>query len=99
MALLRILAIVEKGSEETTAKKVSHQQITKYYSNGLIRERTIVINQDKIALNFPDIDECISQPCQSNGTCVDEIDDYTCECVDGFRGKNCEESKLKDQHF
>ena len=98
MALLRILAIVEKGSEETTAKKVSHQQITKYYSNGL-RKRTIVINQDKIALNFTDIDECISQPCQSNGTCVDEIDDYTCECVDGFRGKNCEESKLKDQHF
>ena len=30
-----------------------------------------------------------------NGTCVDGVTDYTCDCVDGFRGKHCEESMKK----
>ena len=30
-----------------------------------------------------------------NGTCVDGVTDYICDCVDGFRGKYCEESKYK----
>ena len=39
-----------------------------------------------------DIDECASSPCQSNGTCLDGIDSYTCNCASGFEGTNCETS-------
>ena len=40
---------------------------------------------------FPlDIDECKSQPCQHGGTCFDGMYSYTCQCMDGFIGKNCE---------
>ena len=44
---------------------------------------------------FTDIDDCVSNQCMFNGTCVDGVADYTCDCVDGFRGKHCEESKYK----
>ena len=40
-----------------------------------------------------DIDDCLSQPCQNNGTCQDRVNDYTCDCVVGFNGTNCENSK------
>ena len=30
-------------------------------------------------------------PCQNNGTCIDGINDYTCDCTDtGFEGDHCE---------
>lgn len=41
-----------------------------------------------------DIDECASQPCQNNGTCIDLINDYQCNCTDGFRGTTCTYGKL-----
>ena len=44
-----------------------------------------------------DIDDCASNPCKFNGTCIDEITDYTCDCVDGYRGKSCEESKYNKE--
>ena len=39
-----------------------------------------------------DIGECTSTPCQNNGTCVDEINQFTCICADGFSGNVCETS-------
>ena len=38
------------------------------------------------------IDECESSPCQSNGTCKDGINGYTCECILGLTGTHCEEN-------
>ena len=37
-----------------------------------------------------DINECEPNPCNNNGTCVDEINDYKCTCKAGFVGKSCE---------
>ena len=37
-------------------------------------------------LIFLDIDECISNPCNTNATCKDGINSYTCECKKGFTG-------------
>ena len=36
-----------------------------------------------------DIDECAIQPCQNGGNCTDAENDYTCNCVAGYSGKNC----------
>ncbi|XP_052789096.1 protein crumbs-like isoform X2 [Mya arenaria] len=34
----------------------------------------------------------LTSPCQNNGTCTDKFfNDYSCECVFGYRGKNCSE--------
>ncbi|CAH1772854.1 unnamed protein product, partial [Owenia fusiformis] len=37
------------------------------------------------------IDECANAPCGNGSTCIDDINDYTCECLEGFTGKNCDE--------
>ena len=37
-----------------------------------------------------DIDDCASNPCQNGGTCNDGVNSYTCDCVPGHAGDNCE---------
>lgn len=39
---------------------------------------------------FTDGNQCQSSPCQNNGTCKDGLGTYTCTCVDGYEGKDCE---------
>ena len=39
---------------------------------------------------FSDVNECESEPCQNGATCVDGINAYTCECVKGYTGHDCE---------
>ncbi|XP_068717201.1 notch homolog 2 N-terminal-like protein A [Montipora capricornis] len=41
-------------------------------------------------IRFLDIDECLKIPCQNNGNCSTTVGNYTCKCVQGFEGKNCE---------
>jgi hypothetical protein len=40
-----------------------------------------------------DINECESDPCENDGTCSDQLNGFTCSCVAGFTGTNCEISK------
>ena len=40
-----------------------------------------------------DIDDCLGVSCSNSGTCVDMVDDYTCNCVQGFTGEHCETGK------
>lgn len=44
----------------------------------------------QIKVNFSDIDECASNPCQNNGTCNDLINQYNCTCVAGYSGYQCQ---------
>jgi len=37
-----------------------------------------------------DIDDCVPNPCQNGGSCVDGNSNYTCNCATGFVGTNCE---------
>lgn len=36
------------------------------------------------------MNECISNPCQNNGQCRDQVGTYECRCAPGFLGRNCE---------
>ena len=46
-----------------------------------------------IQCHFPDIDDCIENPCNNGGTCKDGIASYDCVCPEGFTGTDCEISK------
>ncbi|XP_070607244.1 coagulation factor X [Erythrolamprus reginae] len=39
---------------------------------------------------YVDGDQCLSNPCHYGGTCKDGIGSYTCTCLAGYEGKNCE---------
>ena len=34
-------------------------------------------------------DYCKPFPCQNNGTCIVHVNDYSCDCVAGYTGKDC----------
>lgn len=37
-----------------------------------------------------DIDECFTEPCQHNATCVDLVGRFSCDCAPGYQGQFCE---------
>nr|XP_008516383.1 PREDICTED: coagulation factor X [Equus przewalskii] len=39
---------------------------------------------------YKDGDQCDSNPCLNEGKCKDGLGEYTCTCLEGFEGKNCE---------
>ncbi|MED6255067.1 hypothetical protein ATANTOWER_004183 [Ataeniobius toweri] len=39
---------------------------------------------------YVDANQCTSSPCLNQGSCKDHLGHYTCTCVSGFTGKNCE---------
>ena len=58
---------------------------------------TVIKTKDILwhSFNFatPDIDECLSEPCQNGGTCINGENEYSCSCIAGWQGDNCETSK------
>ena len=43
-----------------------------------------------ITKNCADIDDCVSTPCQHDGTCTDLENGYKCSCAAGYTGVECE---------
>lgn len=46
-------------------------------------------------ISLVDIDDCAGQPCLNGGTCVDHVNNYTCNCADGYTGRDCEVGECK----
>ncbi|XP_077610050.1 coagulation factor X isoform X1 [Crocuta crocuta] len=44
---------------------------------------------------YKDGDQCEHSPCQNQGECRDSVGGYTCTCLEGYEGKNCELSTRK----
>ena len=36
------------------------------------------------------IDDCVGKTCSGHGVCEDGVNDYTCKCIDGYEGKDCD---------
>jgi len=34
-------------------------------------------------------DDCNADSCKNNGTCIDLVSNFTCECNEGWGGKDC----------
>ena len=45
-----------------------------------------------------EIDECASSPCLNGGACIDGINGYTCNCIPGYAGNDCETGKVFFDH-
>ena len=43
---------------------------------------------------YTDIDECESQPCQHDASCLDGISSFTCICALGYTGPTCNDQIL-----
>nr|5L0R_B Chain B, Neurogenic locus notch homolog protein 1 [Homo sapiens] len=37
-----------------------------------------------------DVNECVSNPCQNDATCLDQIGEFQCICMPGYEGVHCE---------
>ena len=40
-----------------------------------------------------DINDCTPTSCENGGTCVDGVNNVTCNCATGFTGETCQTSK------
>ena len=57
------------------------------------------VGEHRLFFYTTDIDDCSVQPCQNGGNCRDEVNDFSCDCVAGYRGKNCSIGKENHTHF
>ena len=46
---------------------------------------------------FADVDECAANMCRNAETCDNTAGNYTCHCIRGFSGRNCQ-TNLNDCH-
>ncbi|XP_029657723.1 neurogenic locus notch homolog protein 2-like [Octopus sinensis] len=41
------------------------------------------------------IDNCSPNPCQNNGTCINHVNSFTCQCLSQYTGLHCEQIEQK----
>lgn len=53
------------------------------------------MNETNYSFFHVDVDECLSNPCQNGGTCVDNSGSHSCICLAGWTGQNCTIGKIE----
>ena len=56
----------------------------------ILNDGTVFVS---VVINL-DIDDCAEKPCRNDGVCVDQVNDYRCDCESGYEGKDCETGKV-----
>ena len=52
-----------------------------------------------LSLNFSEVDECASSPCQNNAVCRDLANEFMCDCAAGYEGTLCQTGKPSLPYF
>ncbi len=53
----------------------------------------ILIFMEMFYIDYPDVNDCVSNPCRNGGTCIDGISSFQCFCPDGWEGDLCDLSE------
>ena len=60
-----------------------------------------IINYAKInhtvCVMLADVNECENNPCKNGATCVNGVGKYSCICVGGYDGTDCDNGKYCDR--
>lgn len=67
-------------------KSVKHLYLTHSIMNS---KQDTLLAKYYVVVFLLDVDDCLNNPCQNGGTCVDKADSHTCLCVAGWTGQNC----------
>lgn len=46
-----------------------------------------------LSLVSADVNECETEPCEHGGTCIDEVNGFSCNCTPGWEGNTCQFGK------
>ena len=71
-----------------------HLPFSDVYNIQLLIKQILYLNFKTCSIS--DIDECGSNPCENGGTCTDQVNAYTCECVDGYTGTDCDTGTFRE---
>ena len=89
----RLSAHAQLGTTETRVKMASSLWI------GLVRKslknNIFFLKSNNVINLLSDINECVANPCQNNGTCYNTMGSFTCTCAAGYDGDTCQNGKLR----
>lgn len=74
-------------SESGCATLEDHSQLNRICSAVQIQKSSLAIQPSS---SQSDINECVSSPCLNGGTCVDEVNQFSCVCSKGWSGPTCQ---------
>ena len=71
----------------------NHPSITDSFTHTRFQTKMKIIIHlqcNRVKIVPTDINECDSSPCENGGTCEDQVNGYTCHCLNGYSGDHCQ---------